>query len=52
MEEEKKNEPIKNPLPLPTPHTARDGVDYDYEIPEDQMHYDIENPSRNYFDIK
>ena len=43
---------IKNPLPLPTPHTNRTEVDYDYEVPEDQMHYDIEKPSRNYYDIQ
>ena len=43
---------IKNPLPLPTPHTNRKEVDYDYEVPEDQMHFDIEKPSRNYYDIQ
>ena len=43
---------IKNPLPLPTPHTNRKEVDYDYEVPEDQMHFDIEKPNRNYYDIQ
>ncbi|MBR4759816.1 MAG: hypothetical protein IK078_06685 [Lachnospiraceae bacterium] len=43
---------IKNPLPLPTPHTNRKEVDYDYEVPEDKMHFDIEKPSRNYYDIQ
>ena len=42
---------IKNPLPGPTPHTKREAVDYDYEVPEDQMHYDIEDITRNYYDI-
>ncbi len=42
---------IKNPLPGPTPHTNREAVDYDYEVPEDKMHYDIEEISRNYYDI-
>ena len=43
---------IKNPLPLPTPHTDRKELDYDYEVPEDQMHYDIEKPSRNFYDLQ
>ena len=51
MEQEQKTEFIKNPLPLPTPHEARDGMDYDHEIPEELMHFDIEKPSRNYYDI-
>lgn len=55
MDEEKnrddKTAMIKNPLPLPTPHTNREAVDYDYEVPEDMMHFDIEKPSRNYYDI-
>ena len=42
---------IKNPLPGPTPHTKREGVDYDYEVPEDKMHYDLEEITRNYYDI-
>ncbi|MCR4690833.1 MAG: hypothetical protein K5739_05790 [Lachnospiraceae bacterium] len=48
----KKPNLIKNPLPGPTPHTDRSGTDYDYEVPQDQMHYDIERPSRNYYDIQ
>ncbi len=42
---------IENPLPGPTPHTKREAVDYDYEVPEDKMHYDIEDITRNYYDI-
>ncbi len=45
------NRMIKNPLPGPTPHTRRDGVDYDYEVPENKMHYDIEHIDKNYYDI-
>ena len=48
---EKQPKMIKNPLPGPTPHTNREAVDYDYEVPEDKMHYDIEEISRNYYDI-
>ena len=50
-DETQKTELIKNPLPGPTPHEKRDGVDYDYEVPPDKMHYDIEKPSRNFYDI-
>lgn len=40
---------IQNPLPGPKPHVKRE-MTYDYEVPADKMHYDIENPSRNYYD--
>ncbi len=50
--EEKKGGLIKNPLPGPTPHEKRDGLDYDYEVSPDKMHFDIERPTRNYYDIQ
>ncbi len=51
-QEQKTTTFIKNPLPGPTPHEKRDGLDYDYEVTEDMMHYDIEKPSRNFYDIQ
>lgn len=41
---------IENPLPGPKPHVKKQ-MGYDYEIPQDKMHFDIENPSRNYYDV-
>lgn len=41
---------IENPLPGPKPHVKKQ-MNYDYEVPEDKMHYDIEEPERMYYDI-
>lgn len=40
---------IPNPLPGPKPHVKRT-MSYDYDIPADKMHFDIENPQKNYYD--
>ncbi|MBQ8199723.1 MAG: hypothetical protein IJZ76_09910 [Lachnospiraceae bacterium] len=41
---------IENPLPGPKPHVKRE-MTYDYDVPEDKMHFDIEKPSNNFYDI-
>lgn len=41
---------IENPLPVPKRHVKKE-MDYEYQIPEEKMHYDIEEPDKNYFDI-
>lgn len=42
---------IANPLPVPKRREHVE-MDYDHVIPENKMHYDIENPPRFYFDIE
>lgn len=42
---------IENPLPGPKPHVKKE-MTYDYEVPADKMHFDIEKPNNNYYDIK
>lgn len=52
--EQEKNKTVKfihNPLPGPKPHVKKE-MHYDYEVPADKMHFDIEKPSNNYYDIK
>lgn len=41
---------IENPLPLPKKHVKRE-MDYDHDIPEEDMHYDIEVAEDDDFDI-
>ena len=41
---------IKNPLPGPKPHVKKE-MNYDYEVPPDKMFFDIDKPSRNYYDL-
>lgn len=41
---------IENPLPVPKRHVKKE-MDYEYQVPEDKMHYDIEEPEKNYYDI-
>lgn len=41
---------IENPLPVPKRHVKKE-MDYEYQVPEEQMHYDIEEPDKNYFDV-
>lgn len=40
---------IENPLPLPKKHVKRT-MDYDYEIAEEDMHYDVETAAGDDFD--
>lgn len=47
---EKKVKLIKNPLPLPKKHEKRE-MEYDFEVKPEQMHFDIEHPEKNYYDI-
>ena len=42
---------IENPLPVPKRHVKKE-MDYEYQVPEEQMHYDIEEPDKNYFDVE
>lgn len=42
---------IENPLPVPKRHVKKE-MDYEYQVPEDKMYYDIEEPVKNYFDIE
>ena len=42
---------IQNPLPGPKPHVKKE-MTYDYKIAQEQMHFDIENPDRNYYDYE
>lgn len=41
---------IENPLPVPKKHVKKE-MDYEYQVPEEKMHFDIEEPDKNYFDI-
>lgn len=41
---------IENPLPVPKRHVKKE-MDYEYQVPEEKMHYDIEEPDKNYFDV-
>ena len=41
---------IKNPLPGPKPHVKKE-MNYDYDVPPDKMFFDIDKPSRNYYDL-
>lgn len=54
MEKERSNmtrtQFIENPLPVPKRHVKKE-MDYEYQVPEEQMHYDIEEPDKNYFDV-
>lgn len=49
VSEEKKIKFIKNPLPLPKKHEKKE-MDYDFQVPPDKMHFDIENPINNHYD--
>lgn len=42
---------IHNPLPGPKPHVKRN-LSYEYDVPADKMHYDIENPDKMYYDYE
>ncbi|MBD5543174.1 MAG: hypothetical protein HDR01_02720 [Lachnospiraceae bacterium] len=42
---------IENPLPVPKRHVKKE-MDYEYQVPKEQMHYDIEEPDKNYFDVE
>lgn len=42
---------IENPLPVPKRHVKKE-MDYEYQVPENKMYYDIEEPEKNYFDIE
>lgn len=48
---EKKVQLIHNPLPGPKPHVKKQ-MTYDYTVPEDQMHFDVEHPEKNYYDYE
>lgn len=48
---EKKVQLIHNPLPGPKPHVKRQ-LGYDYEVPADQMHFDIECPDNDDYDFE
>lgn len=50
-EPKKKVQLIPNPLPGPKPHMKRN-LNYDYDVPADKMHYDIENPQDMYYDYE
>jgi len=39
-----------NPLPVPK-RRAHVEMDYDYFVPEEKMHFDIEEPNEDFFDI-
>ena len=39
---------IKNPLPGPKPHVKKE---MNYDLPPDKMFFDIDKPSRNYYDL-
>lgn len=41
---------IPNPLPVPKRHSRRE-MSYDYTISADKMHYDVEVPPNDDFDI-
>lgn len=41
---------IENPLPLPKKHVKRE-LDYQYQVPEDKMKFDVEIPYGDDFDI-
>ena len=41
---------IENPLPLPKKHEKRE-MDYQYEVPEDKMNFDVEIKENDDFDI-
>lgn len=42
---------IKNPLPVPKRHVKKE-MDYDIDVPESRMHYDIEIMPGDDFDIE
>ncbi len=42
---------IENPLPLPKKHVKRQ-MDYDYEVAEEDMHYQVEIPEDDEFDFQ
>jgi len=45
------SEPIKNPLPVPKKHVAKD-MDYDLEVPPADMHFDVVDMSgKDFFDV-
>lgn len=41
---------IENPLPLPKKHEKRE-MDYQYQVAEDKMRFDVEVPDGDDFDI-
>ena len=41
---------IKNPLPGPKPHVKKE-MNYDYEVPPDQLPFALHKRSRNYHDL-
>ena len=44
-------EPIKNPLPVPKKHVAKD-MEFDIEVPLSDMHFDVVDMSGiDFFDI-
>lgn len=50
-DETKKTNFIANPLPVPKRREHVE-MDYDHVIPPEQMHFDIENPAQNFYDIE
>lgn len=50
LSKEEKPRFIENPLPLPKKHVKRE-MDYDYEVPEADMHYQIEIAQEDDFDL-
>ena len=42
---------IPNPLPVPKRREHVE-MDYDHPVSEQMMHFDIENPEKDYFDIE
>lgn len=47
---EKKTNFIPNPLPVPKRHSRRE-MGYDHDVPPDKMHYDVEVPPGDDFDL-
>lgn len=41
---------IENPLPVPKKHVKRE-MDYDHEVPESAMHFDVEIPEEDDFEL-
>lgn len=49
-EKAKKVQLIHNPLPGPKPHVKKQ-MNYDYNVLEDQMHYDVEVDENDDYDL-
>lgn len=42
---------IENPLPVPKRHVKKE-MDYEYQVPENKLYFDIEEPEKNYYDLE